>query len=95
MHKNVIKVVFALMAIIGIAAIVFGLLNKDESAISTEEYKKPEVLEKVDEEYDVVVVGGEPEGVAAAVMAALPIVVIFMIFQKYIATGLVSGSVKE
>lgn len=32
---------------------------------------------------------------AAAVMSALPIVVIFMIFQKYIATGLVSGSVKE
>lgn len=32
---------------------------------------------------------------AAAVMAALPIVVIFMIFQKYIAKGLVSGSVKE
>lgn len=32
---------------------------------------------------------------AAAVMAALPIVVIFMVFQKYIATGLVSGSVKE
>lgn len=32
---------------------------------------------------------------AAAVMAALPIVLIFMIFQKYIATGLVSGSVKE
>lgn len=32
---------------------------------------------------------------AAAVMAALPIVVIFMLFQKYIATGLVSGSVKE
>ena len=32
---------------------------------------------------------------ASAVMAALPIVVIFMIFQKYIATGLVSGSVKE
>lgn len=32
---------------------------------------------------------------AAAVMAALPIVVIFMIFQKYIASGLVSGSVKE
>lgn len=32
---------------------------------------------------------------ASAVMAALPIVVIFMIFQKYIASGLVSGSVKE
>jgi arabinogalactan oligomer / maltooligosaccharide transport system permease protein len=32
---------------------------------------------------------------AAAVMAALPIVIIFMVFQKYIATGLVSGSVKE
>lgn len=32
---------------------------------------------------------------AGAVMAALPIVAIFMIFQKYIASGLVSGSVKE
>ena len=32
---------------------------------------------------------------AAAVMAATPIVVIFSLFQKYIAGGLVSGSVKE
>ncbi|MDU5105830.1 MULTISPECIES: sugar ABC transporter permease [unclassified Clostridium] len=32
---------------------------------------------------------------AAAVMATTPIVVIFMLFQKYIAGGLVSGSVKE
>ncbi|WP_195428839.1 ABC transporter permease subunit [Clostridium sp. D46t1_190503_E9] len=32
---------------------------------------------------------------AAAVMASLPIVFIFMLLQKYIATGLVSGSVKE
>ncbi|WP_411168903.1 sugar ABC transporter permease [Clostridium sp. MB05] len=32
---------------------------------------------------------------SAAVMAALPIVVIFMLLQKYIASGLVSGSVKE
>lgn len=32
---------------------------------------------------------------AAAVMSAFPIVVIFMLFQKYIAKGLVSGSVKE
>ncbi|GAB6169384.1 sugar ABC transporter permease [Clostridium carnis] len=32
---------------------------------------------------------------AAAVMSALPIVVIFMLLQKYIAGGLVSGSVKE
>ncbi|MCF0147584.1 MAG: ABC transporter permease subunit [Clostridium sp.] len=32
---------------------------------------------------------------AAAVMATTPIVIIFMLFQKYIAGGLVSGSVKE
>jgi len=70
MHKNVITIVFALMAIIAAGALVFGILNKDEPEVSTEEYVKPEVLDKVDEEYDVVVVGGEPEGVAAAVMAA-------------------------
>ncbi|KLE15861.1 MULTISPECIES: ABC transporter permease subunit [Clostridium] len=32
---------------------------------------------------------------SAAVMASLPIVIIFMLLQKYIASGLVSGSVKE
>ncbi|EOR27537.1 maltose/maltodextrin ABC transporter permease [Clostridium sartagoforme AAU1] len=32
---------------------------------------------------------------SAAVMAASPIVIIFMLLQKYIASGLVSGSVKE
>lgn len=32
---------------------------------------------------------------AAAILATVPIVTIFMIFQKYIASGLVSGSVKE
>ena len=32
---------------------------------------------------------------AAAIMATLPIVVIFMFCQKYIASGLVAGSVKE
>ncbi len=70
MHKNVVTIVLALMALIGVAAIVFGLSIKDEKQVSIEEYVKPEVLEKVNEEYDVVVVGGEPEGVAAAIMAA-------------------------
>ena len=70
MHKNVITIVFAFMALIGAAAIAFGVLTKGETQVSTEQYVKPEVLEKVDEEYDVIVVGGEPEGVAAAVMAA-------------------------
>lgn len=32
---------------------------------------------------------------AAAIMSTMPIVVVFMSFQKYIATGLVSGGVKE
>ncbi|ASW43824.1 sugar ABC transporter permease [Clostridium isatidis] len=32
---------------------------------------------------------------AAAILATVPIVTIFMLFQKYIASGLVSGSVKE
>ncbi|RUL49822.1 FAD-dependent oxidoreductase [Lysinibacillus antri] len=33
-------------------------------------YEKPTAVEKFDEEYDVIVIGGEPEGVAAAVSAA-------------------------
>ena len=32
---------------------------------------------------------------AAAIMATVPVVTIFMLCQKYIASGLVSGSVKE
>lgn len=34
------------------------------------EYKKPTLVERLDNEYDVIVIGGEPEGVAAAVSAA-------------------------
>lgn len=69
MHKNVIKIVFSLMALVLIGAIVLTFVKKEEK-VSVEKYEKPEVLEKVDNEYDVIVVGGEPEGVAAAVMAA-------------------------
>ena len=35
-----------------------------------DEYKKPEPIEHIEEEYDVIVIGGEPEGVVAAVVAA-------------------------
>ena len=35
-----------------------------------DEYKKPEPIEHIEAEYDVIVIGGEPEGVAAAVAAA-------------------------
>lgn len=43
-----------------------GLTNED----LVENYEKPESAQNIDEEYDVVVIGGEPEGVAAAVSAA-------------------------
>ena len=36
-----------------------------------------------------------PQYSAAAIMSTLPIVLIFMLAQKYVATGLVSGGVKE
>ncbi|SCY80147.1 MULTISPECIES: FAD-dependent oxidoreductase [unclassified Lysinibacillus] len=35
-----------------------------------DEYKKPEPIKNIETEYDVIVIGGEPEGVAAAVAAA-------------------------
>ncbi|MFJ7367823.1 FAD-dependent oxidoreductase [Lysinibacillus sp. NPDC098008] len=35
-----------------------------------EEYQKPEPLQTLEENYDVIVIGGEPEGVAAAVASA-------------------------
>lgn len=36
-----------------------------------------------------------PQYSAAAIMSTLPIVVVFMLAQKYVATGLVAGGVKE
>ncbi|MFC7685752.1 FAD-dependent oxidoreductase [Ureibacillus sp. GCM10028918] len=50
-----------------------GIYNNRTSATTSPEsipYEKPIAMKQFDEEYDVIVVGGEPEGVAAAVSAA-------------------------
>ncbi|WP_163969601.1 FAD-dependent oxidoreductase [Oceanobacillus halotolerans] len=55
--------------------IVFGIyywIQPNNTAIDEEldDYQKPEALKEFNEQYDVIVIGGEPEGVAAAVSAA-------------------------
>lgn len=44
--------------------------DKQQTENLTQEYKKPSVSSDLAEGYDVIVIGGEPEGVAAAVSAA-------------------------
>lgn len=44
--------------------------NQSSGGGLTEEYKKPALINDLETEYDVIVIGGEPEGVAAAVSAA-------------------------
>lgn len=69
------RLIFAITTII---VIVVGLIGYNifnylkDPPISAEPipYDKPDALSAFDEEYDVIVIGGEPEGVAAAVSAA-------------------------
>jgi hypothetical protein len=72
MEKKYIWVV--VIAIVGLAVFgAYSYFNKSTD-VSYEElvnnYPEPEPIENIGEEYDVIVIGGEPEGVAAAVSAA-------------------------
>jgi hypothetical protein len=70
-NKKLITVVFAIViAVIGV--IFFQFNNQSSTPEQVQEIDPQEVLEKqvLEEKYDVIVVGGEPEGVAAAVSAA-------------------------
>ena len=50
--------------------IAFAIKMVTTPKLLAESFEKPETVESFDEQYDVIVIGGEPEGVAAAVMAA-------------------------
>lgn len=50
--------------------IVFAIKMITTPKLSAESFEKPTPIQNFDEHYDVIVIGGEPEGVAAAVMAA-------------------------
>lgn len=69
MNKKILAIVAVLIIAI-IAAIYFVVSSKESKNTTEGPYEMPEAVQKFDEEYDVIVVGGEPEGVAAAVMAA-------------------------
>src|SRR5690348_9815998 len=48
----------------------FKLMEQIRMEKMVENYQIPEPIQNFEDEYDVVVIGGEPEGVAAAVSAA-------------------------
>ncbi|MCH7322649.1 FAD-dependent oxidoreductase [Solibacillus sp. MA9] len=58
----------AIIAVIITAIYVIYVITKPK--ILKQSYETPITLQTFDNEYDVIVIGGEPEGVAAAVMAA-------------------------
>lgn len=49
---------------------IYYSFNQTEEKMLTADYEKPTLTDDIAEEYDVIVIGGEPEGVAAAVSAA-------------------------
>ena len=68
MNKRKIAISVGILAILVVIAFVFNYITKPK--ILAQSYEKPVAVANFDEQYDVIVIGGEPEGVAAAVMAA-------------------------
>lgn len=78
--RNKIIICCLLLILVAAAACVFVYHKKssdqpaqssiDASSIDVSAYEKPTAQKTFDKEYDVIVIGGEPEGVAAAVSAA-------------------------
>ncbi|MFJ5623528.1 FAD-dependent oxidoreductase [Peribacillus loiseleuriae] len=71
--KKIVRCIVALLFVI-VAAVggnrLFSIMKTPEVKKYISTYKQPEPVKNFDEEYDVIVIGGEPEGVAAAVSAA-------------------------
>ncbi|WAA12132.1 FAD-dependent oxidoreductase [Fervidibacillus halotolerans] len=77
MKRRDTLVTIMIIIVFGVGTIYFLLNNKlSQTAttitedLTTEQYESPGPLKQFDEHYDVIVIGGEPEGVAAAVSAA-------------------------
>lgn len=71
MSKRNIGIVVTILALLAVGVGGYLYFNKPISATSVSiPYEKPTTVSNFNEEYDVIVIGGEPEGVAAAVSAA-------------------------
>ena len=68
MNKRKIAITIGILAILVIIAFIIKYIT--EPKVMAQSYEKPVAVTDFDEQYDVIVIGGEPEGVAAAVMAA-------------------------
>lgn len=71
MSKKSIGIVVTLLVLLSVG--IGGYLyfnNKNTAETDPVPYEKPAIIKEFNEEYDVIVIGGEPEGVAAAVSAA-------------------------
>jgi hypothetical protein len=66
------KLLFAIITVVSVIAMIFIYLMITPSTVEKleENYRVPAPLISFEKEYDVIVIGGEPEGVAAAVAAA-------------------------
>ena len=62
--------IVAVVLIIGLGTIAYNVFKPSVSKELVEQYTVPQAIELKETEYDVVVIGTEPEGVAAAVSAA-------------------------
>ena len=71
---KIIRIITSVILLISIVGLGGYLLNYSIEKVRInsliENYEKPTVVEMIDEHYDVIVIRGEPEGVAAAVSAA-------------------------
>ena len=68
MNKRKIAITIGFLASLVVIALVIKYIT--EPKIMAQSYEKPVAVQNFDEQYDVSVIGGEPEGVAAAVVAA-------------------------
>ncbi|AWE06336.1 FAD-dependent oxidoreductase [Lysinibacillus sp. 2017] len=68
MNKRKIVITIGTLASLVVIALIINYITKPK--IMAQSYEKPVAIGNLEAQYDVIVIGGEPEGVAAAVMAA-------------------------
>ena len=68
MNKRKIAITIGILTSLVVIAFIIKYITEPE--IMAQSYEKPVAVDNFEEQYDVIVIGGEPEGVAAAVMAA-------------------------
>lgn len=64
------KLQLIIIASLAIISLLLLLTSNKLASLKLLDYEKPQLLAEIEQNYDVIVIGGEPEGVAAAVVAA-------------------------